>query len=168
MAKRFSDFNKVYAAVLENAKRAAVQAAKETAKQISRDMHKEALKALKYYYADYDPDYYDRTYNLRDNSLTKIYKDNSNDTVVDIVIGERFDEGTMDLYEHGKNKKFTNDPKYAVAAFLEGVHPNTGYTQSTERIAEIMMNKFIDEKVEKLKDKYFTSAILQEFKKRIK
>lgn len=168
MAKRFNDFNKVYAAVLENAKRAAVQAAKETAKQISRDMHKEALKALKYYYADYNPDYYDRTYNLRDNSLTRIYEDNSNDTVVDITIGEKFDEGTMNIYEHGKDGKYKYDPKWVIEDFVKGVHTNTGYTQSTERIAEVMMNKFIDEKVEKLRDKYFTSAIIREFKKRVK
>lgn len=163
MAKRFSDFNKVYAAVLENAKRAAVQAAKETAKQISRDMHQEALKALKYYYADYDPDYYDRTYNLRDNSLTKIYEDNSNDAVVDIVIGERFSDDKMHDYVKGGA-----DPDWVIDRFLEGDHRNTGYGQSLERNATNMMNKFIDEKVEKLRDKYFTSAILKEFKKRIK
>ena len=163
MAKRFSDFNKVYAAVLENAKRAAVVAAKETAKQISRDMHKEALNALKYYYKDYDPDYYWRTYNLRDNSLKKIYEDKSTDTTVDIIIGERFSDDKMHDYISGGV-----DADWVVNRFLEGDHRNTGYRQSPERNATNMMNKFIDEKVENLMDKYMNSAILREFTKRMK
>lgn len=163
MAKRFSDFNKVYAAVLENAKRAAVVAAKETAKQIARDMHKEALNALKYYYKDYDPDYYWRTYNLRDNSLTKIYEDKSTDTTVDIIIGERFSDDKMHDYIRGGV-----DADWVVNRFLEGDHRNTGYRQSPERTAENMMNKFINEKVENLMNKYMNSALLREFTKRMK
>ena len=163
MAKRFDDFNKVYAAVLENAKRAAVVAAKETAKQISRDMHKEALNALKYYYKDYDPDYYWRTYNLRDNSLTKIYEDNTTDTTVDIVIGERFSDEKMSQYVNAGVS-----PDWVVNKFLEGVHPNTEYNQSPERNATIMMEKFINEKVENLMNKYMNSALLREFTKRMK
>lgn len=168
MAKRFSDFNKVYAAVLENAKRAAIVAAKETAKQISRDMHQEALKTLKYYYADYDPDYYDRTYNLRDNSLTKIYEDNSSDSVVDIIIGEKFSDEKMSQYMNKKKTQSKADADWVVDNFLKGEHPNTGYDQIADRVASIMMNKFIDEKVEKLRDKYMNSALLREFTKRMK
>lgn len=163
MAKRFDDFNKVYAAVLENAKRAAIVAAKETAKQISRDMHKEALNALKYYYKDYDPDYYWRTYNLFDNSLIRMYQDNSTETTVDIIIGEKFSGEAM--YDYPEGGVSTD---WVVNKFLEGIHPNTGYNQSPERNATIMMEKFVNEKVEKLMDRYMNSALLREFTKRMK
>lgn len=166
MAQKFSDFSKIYDAVLKDAKRAAFVAARETAKQISRDMHKEALKTLKYYYADYSPDYYDRTYNLRDNSLTRIFEDKSTATTVDIIIGEKFSGEKMNQYMNGK--KPSADSDWVVDQFLKGTHPNTGYDQAADRMATFIMNKFIDEKVEKLMDRYMSSAILREFTKRMK
>lgn len=162
MAKKSNNFNEVYAAVLKNAKRAAIVAAKETAKQISRDMHKEALNALKFYYKDYDPDYYWRTDNLRNNSLTRIYQDNSTDKMVDIIIGEKFSGEKMNVYADGAQ------PEWIVSDFLAGVHFNTEYKQSPERTAENMMDKFINEKAEKLMDRYMNSALLREFTRRMR
>lgn len=162
MAKKSKNFKQIYAAVLQDAKRAAIAAAKETAKQISRDMHREALNALKYYYNDYDPDYYWRTYNLRDNSLSKIYQDNTTDSTVDIIIGEKFSVERMNTYKDGAK------PEWILSDFLAGVHFNTNYNQSAERTAENMMDKFINEKAEKLIEKYMNSALLREFTRRMR
>lgn len=167
--KKFSDFNKIYDAVLENAREAAVAAANKAAKKIFKDMKKEALNTLKYYYADYDPDYYDRTNNLYDNALSMIYEDHSTNNTVDIVISAKFSADSMGKYSRkGKAQYGVSTEDWVVDQFLEGIHPNTGKAQDNSRMANFMMQNFIDNKVEDLVDKYMNEALLHEFTKRMK
>ena len=167
--KKFSDFNKIYDAVLKNAREAAVAAANKAAKKILKDMQKEALNTLKYYYADYDPDYYDRTNNLYDNALSMIYEDYSSKNTVNIVVGARFSSDSMGKYaRRGKAQYGMSTEDWVVDQFLEGIHPNTGKAQDTDRMANFMMQNFIDTKVEDLMGKYMNEALLHEFTKRMK
>lgn len=192
MAKKYDDFSKVYKAVQRNAKVAAVSAAKKTAQQIAKDMNKEALNGLAYYYANYDPDVYERTYNLK-NAIKPYYSDKSNDKTVSIEIGIVYDAAYLDSYvsnswrhqsgdswvsrnsnnfdwDSGNNG--TPDPEWILDNFLNGIHPRTTknyiYAPVKDPKSQIqIMNEFIDNKVEVLMDKYMDAALLREFTRRM-
>lgn len=192
MAKKYDDFSKVYKAVQRNAKVAAISAAKNTAKKIAKDMQKEALNGLAYYYSNYDPDVYDRTYNLK-NAIRPYYNDQSNDRTVSIEIGVVYDASYLEAYtsnswrhqsggdwisrndsnfdwDSGNNG--TPDPEWILNNFLHGIHPRTtkcyAYAPVTDPKSQIqIMNEFIDNKVQVLMDKYMNSAILREFTRRM-
>ena len=192
MAKKYDDFSKVYKAVQRNAKVAAVSAAKKIAQKIANDMHKEALNGLAYYYANYDPDVYERTYNLK-NAIKPYYKDQSNNKTVSIEIGVVYDASYLDSYvsnswrhQSGDNwvsrnsnsfdwdsgNNGTPDPEWILDNFLNGIHPRTTknyvYSPVKDPKSQIqIMEEFINNKVEVLMDKYMDAALLREFTRRM-
>ncbi len=192
MAKKYDDFSKVYKAVQRNAKMAAILAAKNTAKKIAKDMYKEALDGLKYYYSQYDPDVYDRTYNLK-NAIRPYYKDQSDNKTVSIEIGIVYDALYLEAYysnspRHKSGDKWISrdddrfdwdggnngipDPEWILDNFLRGIHPKTTkgyfYAPVTDPKSQIqIMNDFIDNKVQDLMDKYMDAALLREFTRRM-
>ena len=193
MANRHDNFADVYKAVIRNAKVAAVSAAKQTAQKIARDMHKEALDGLEIYYQNYDPDVYDRTYNLK-NAIRQHYNDKSTKNNVNIEIGIIYDASyleayrsnsplhqsgnewisrTSDNFDWDSSNNGTPDPEWILNNFLHGVHPRTttGYAYSPikDSVDQIgIMNRFIDKKVQKIMDRYMNQALIREFTKRMR
>lgn len=193
MAKRYDDFNKVYKAVKQNAKRAAISAAKQTTKRIANDMHKEALKGLEYYYKNYDPDVYERTYNLK-NAIRPYFKDTSTDKKINVEIGIVYDESYLETYKskswrHQSGNDWISreddgfdwdsgnngvpEPDWILENFLRGIHPRTtvgyAYAPVQDPKSQIqIMNDFINDKVQILMDEYMNTALLREFTKRMR
>nr|DAL08559.1 MAG TPA_asm: hypothetical protein [Caudoviricetes sp.] len=187
-----NNFGEIYGAVMKNAKRAAVAATKNAAKKIAKDMEKEALNNLNKYYDSYDPDVYDRTYNLR-NAIKPYYSDNSNGSSVSIEIGIIYDASYLNAYSSNswfhqgggswvsRNDSTFNwqgqgngipDPEWVLNNFLNGIHPRTttgyAYAPVQDSKSQIqMMNEFIDNEVPKKIDAYMSAALLKDFTKRM-
>ena len=193
MAKKRDNFADVYKSVIRNAKRAAVSAAKQTAQKIARDMYKEALEGLAIYYENYDPDVYDRTYNLK-NAIRQHYEDKSTKNQVNIEIGIVYDASYLEAYRsnsplHQSGNEWISrtsnsfdwdsgnngmpDPEWILNNFLHGIHPRTtigyAYAPVQDSVNQIgIMNLFIDKKVQNLMDKYMNQALIREFTRRMR
>lgn len=193
MAKKYDNFSEVYKSVQKNAKRAAISAAKQTTKKIANDMHKEALKGLEFYYKNYDPDVYIRTYNLK-NAIRPHYEDTSSEKKISVEIGIVYDAAYLEAYRsnswrHQSGNGWVSrdddnfdwdsgnngipDPEWILDNFLRGIHPRTTvgyeYAPVQDSINQIsIMNDFINNKVQVLMDKYMSQALLREFTKRMR
>ena len=74
----FDDFEK-------DVKTAAQKAIKNTAKRVQNDLLREARKNIKEYYAQYDPDVYERTYDLEKSIFhPKIFNEISSGNTIEI------------------------------------------------------------------------------------
>lgn len=187
-----NDFGEIYSNVMKNAKRAAISAAKTSAKKVAKDMEKKALDNLQIYYDNYDPDVYERTYNLK-NAIRPYYRDSSNDKTVSIEIGIIYDASYLSAYtsnswfHQGGGEWISRndagfdwqgqgngmpDPEWILDNFLHGIHPRTtkgyAYAPVQDSKSQIqMMNEFIDNEVPKRIDAYMNAALIKEFTKRM-
>lgn len=90
------------------------------AKVYCRNAQVEATKMAKYaikqFYKDYKPDYYDRTFDLRDNSYSPYYHDNG----MRIYGGVRINSDNMQPYNRGT--KYETDPFEVADVAWHGWH----------------------------------------------
>lgn len=156
VAKKFDDFGTLYEYVKKNARRSAITATKNVTRRIKDDMYKQALRNLEIYYSNYDPDVYDRTYNLKNAIRSHYkddshYKDNSSESKISIEVGIIYDEANLANYAsnswyHQSGDKWvsrdsdsfdwdgqangTPSPEWILDNFLHGIHPRTtkGYS----------------------------------------
>ena len=192
MAKKFDDFGKLYAYVMKNAKRSATTATKNVTRRIKDDMYKKALENLNIYYANYDPDVYERTYNLK-NAIRSYYQDNSTDSKISIEVGVVYDEANLAAYasnswyhQNGESwvsrdstsfdwesqSNGTPSPEWILDNFLHGIHPRTttgySYAPVTDPKSQIqLMEEFIDNEIPKKVETYMNQALLREFTRRM-
>ena len=192
MAKKFDDFGKLYKYVMKNAQRSAITASKNVARKIKNDIYNQALKNLEIYYANYDPDVYERTYNLK-NAIRSHYQDDSTDTKISIEVGVIYDENNLRAYasnswyhQNGESwvsrdstsfdwesqSNGTPSPEWILDNFLHGIHPRTttgySYAPVTDPKSQIqLMEEFIDNEIPKKIDEYMNQELLREFTRRM-
>lgn len=141
----FDDFEK-------NVKSAARTAIKNTAKRVQNDLLREARKNIQKYYDQYDPDVYDRTFNLRDHANhIPIFQNNSSGNISSFTVGFQYDGSQMGEYADG------GDPVWVFENFLEGVHPRTTNGREYYPLKDISQNQMMDEYVDGyLQNKIYT------------
>lgn len=192
MAKKFDDFGKLYEYVKQNARRSAVTATKNVTKKIKDDMYKQALRNLEIYYSNYDPDVYDRTYNLQ-NAIRSHYQDSSTKEKISIEVGIVYDANNLNTYssnswyhQNGDTWVSRNDesfdwnsqangtpsPEWILDNFLHGIHPRTttgySYAPITDPKSQIqLMEEFINNEIPKKIDTYMNQELLREFTRRM-
>ena len=148
----FDDFEK-------NVKSAARTAIKNTAKRVQNDLLREARKNIKEYYAQYDPDVYERTYDLEKSIFhTKIFNQISSGDTIEIDVGFKYDSMGPHTFRGGSQKYGGSaDPEWIFENFLEGIHPRTTTGYEYYPIKDISQNQLMDEYVNnKLQNKIYT------------
>lgn len=103
--------------------------AREYAKEASEQLTKKAKTCIEMFYNDYTPKYYDRTEDLKDNSVYSYFKNQGNDTYYG---GVRISTDKMQPYYSGKD---ITDPLTVAQLGWHGFHGDpTGYSGRFEPI----------------------------------
>jgi hypothetical protein len=140
MAKT-KDLNSAMQKLKKNYKKVLKEAVEHATEQARKDVTNKAFDCLKEYYANYDPNSYDRTYSLGNAFLPYSYIE-ENDKYIDSVVGIEYDYSRLDgAYYSGSEKYGAKKDEYGriieygspqsswiMDNYLEGVHPTTnGY-----------------------------------------
>ena len=192
MAVKSNDLSVIFGNIMKSARAISIKVAKDTAKKIGKDLHKKALENIEIYYRNYDPDVYDRTYNLH-NVVKPYYKDTSSGQTVCVEVGVVYDSACLEKYRsnswyHQSGSEWISrndsnfdfegqgngipDPEWIFENFWNGIHPRTttGYEYTPvkdPKSQKQLMEEFIDNEVPKKVEKYMNDAIIREFSKRI-
>lgn len=167
--------------VLKDFRAVAIEAVQVAAKDIQKDIVKEAYRCLAKYYANYDPNIYKRTKSLH-KSITPIFEDHSSANEISIKVGVEFDPSKlMNAYYsnsryHKSGTKWISwkddgfswhsgnngvpEPEWIVDNFLKGIHPWAKTDQeSTENLMERFINSGIDNHLYQYIEDAFVNAI---------
>lgn len=139
----FDDFEK-------GVKSAAKTAIKNTAKKVQKDLLAQARKNVQAYYDQYDPDVYERTYDLKKSIIHPgIFNEISSGNTIEIDVGFQYD--SMGPHEfRGGSQKYggSADPEWIFENFLEGIHPRTtknyAYDPLKKDSQDELMQEFVD------------------------
>lgn len=150
--------------IVEDSRKAVRKAMNETAKQIERDFLTQAKIYLDNYYMEYDPDWYKRTDNLRENSLhpSRRYRANV------VEAGIEFSSVDMKPYSRHPNAKsweprtFATLEDYVLFNAMYGFHGNEDIHSGTKIDDEMaqylqwygdnMLDKILDKNMAKFFD----------------
>lgn len=144
-----------------------VEASKKAAKKIQKDLVAEARKNIAKYYDQYDPDVYERTYDLQKTVIHRGFlNDNSTKNTINLEIGFYYDSMGPHTLRGGSSKYNGNaDPEWILDNFVEGIHPRTtkGYVYDPYQAESQneLMDKFVDRTMEKKIDKYMQSELIR-------
>jgi hypothetical protein len=192
MAVKSNDLSVIFGNIMKSARAISIRVAKDTAKKIGKDLHKKALENIEIYYRNYDPDVYDRTYNLR-NVVKPYYKDTSSGQTVCIDVGVVYDSTCLEKYSsnswyHQSGSEWVSrndsnfdfegqgngvpDPEWIFENFWNGIHPRTTTSYEYAPIKDPksqkqLMEEFIDNEVPEKVEKYMNDALIREFSKRV-
>lgn len=120
-----------------------VGAVERVAKKVQKDILVAARRNVQKYYAQYDPDVYIRTDNLRNNvDHIPILIQSSSGNSISFEVGFQYDGSKIGAYADG------GDPAMVFANFLDGVHPRTGKGREYYPRVDISQNQLMDEYVD--------------------
>lgn len=150
----------VFAEILKDCKKVAVQVVKNAAKKTQNDILKEADNYLQRYYNNYKPKRYKRTYQLH-KLIVPVFNDKTKGDMISIEVGVEYNSYMLKgLYE--SNSRFhqsgdvwkrvtdyshvTSDngipqPEWIMGNFLEGVHP---WAQDDSESTNSLMEEFFE------------------------
>lgn len=144
-----------------------VEASKNAAKKIQKDLIVKARENIQKYYGQYDPDVYERTYDLRNTVIHRGFiNDNSTSDTINLEIGFYYDSMGPHTVRGGSSKYNGNaDPEWILDNFVEGIHPRTSknyiYNPYQAESQNEMMDKFVDKTMENKINKYMQSELVR-------
>lgn len=141
----FNDFE-------QNAKFAAQRAVANVAKKVQKDLLRQARKNILKYYAQYDPDYYKRTYNLQNGVVHYGFINNlSGGNTITYEVGFEYDNPGMSEYDTGTFSAAT-----VFENFLAGEHPPVASGKSQNEL----MEEYVDQNLEGKIESYMQSELI--------
>lgn len=153
---------------LKNSLRSVViEASENAAKKIQKDLIVEARKNIQKYYDQYDPDVYERTYDLQKTVIHRGFiNNNSTNDTIDFEVGFYYDSIGPHTLRGGSSKYNGNaDPEWIFDNFVEGIHPRTtkGYIYDPYQAESQneMMDKFVDKTMENKINKYMQTELIR-------
>lgn len=135
-----------------NARYATKKAISNVSKKIQKDLLFQARKNIMAYYAQYDPDFYERTWNLK-SGITHygFINDLSNDSEFSYEVGFKYDNSGMSEYKTGTFSATT-----VFENFLAGKHPPVLSSKSQNE----MMEEYVDKTLENKINSYMQSELI--------
>jgi hypothetical protein len=136
------------------------RAMSNVAKRVQKDLLAQARKNIKEYYAQYNPDVYDRTFNLGNNvKHLPILINSSGGNSISFKVGFQYDGSGIGGYPDGRA-----EPSWVFNNFLKGVHPKTTkgyeYVPETYMSQNEMMDNFVNSKLQNKIDSYIQSELM--------
>lgn len=182
MAKNMDD---VFADIMNDCEAIARDAVKFAAKKIQADVMKEAKKYLKKYYANYSPEWYQRTYRLH-RAILPYWSDKSTKDAISIEVGVRYKSSALkgayqsyswrhqsgDVWISRKEPGFNFDswdngipePSWILENYLEGQHG--GAHQDAVSPTNLMEN-FLNTKAQNRIGQYLSQGLSKAISSRL-
>ena len=135
-----------------NAKYATKKAINNVSKKIQKDLLLQARKNILAYYAQYNPDFYERTDNLKTGVVHYGFiNDLSNNNIFSYEVGFKYDNSGMSEYNTG-----TFSAAMVFENFLAGEHPPVASGKSQNE----MMEEYVDKNLENKINAYMQSELI--------
>lgn len=181
MAKSIDE---VFDGIVKDCQAIAVEAIKNTAKEVQADIIKEAKSCLQKYYSNYpNPKVYKRTYRLK-RAILPYWADKSNKNKTSIEVGVQYKSSALkgayksnsrfhqsgDTWKSVIDKsKLTTDngipePDWILENFLEGIHP---WAQNDTESTNSLMEEFLDTKLPDRINQYVQKELFNAITNRI-